>query len=63
MRSIKKLSDAEEKAIFGGQLGEYKYYDMDQVIAATLYTCDTIFDLKEWRICMQEYGMCNIDNT
>jgi UDP-galactopyranose mutase len=23
--------------IFGGRLGEYKYYDMDQVIAAALY--------------------------
>jgi UDP-galactopyranose mutase len=22
--------------IFGGRLGEYKYYDMDQVIAAAL---------------------------
>ena len=24
------------KVIFGGRLGEYKYYDMDQVIAAAL---------------------------
>ena len=32
----KKLADAEEKVIFGGRLGEYKYYDMDQVIAAAL---------------------------
>ena len=30
----KKLADAENKVIFGGRLGEYKYYDMDQVIAA-----------------------------
>ena len=26
----------EDKVIFGGRLGEYKYYDMDQVIAAAL---------------------------
>ena len=32
----KKLADQEEKVIFGGRLGEYKYYDMDQVIAAAL---------------------------
>ena len=32
----KKLADAEPKVIFGGRLGEYRYYDMDQVIAAAL---------------------------
>lgn len=32
----KKLADAEQDVIFGGRLGEYKYYDMDQVIAAVL---------------------------
>ena len=32
----KKLAESEKKAIFGGRLGEYKYYDMDQVIAAAL---------------------------
>ena len=32
----KELADAESKVIFGGRLGEYKYYDMDQVIAAAL---------------------------
>jgi UDP-galactopyranose mutase len=35
-QEYKKLGDAEEKVIFGGRLGEYKYYDMDQVIAAAL---------------------------
>ncbi len=30
------LADREEKVLFGGRLGEYKYYDMDQVIAAAL---------------------------
>ncbi|MCI8407947.1 MAG: UDP-galactopyranose mutase [Lachnospiraceae bacterium] len=35
----KKLADAEKKVIFGGRLGEYKYYDMDVVIASALETC------------------------
>ena len=35
-RSYKDLADREEKVVFGGRLGEYKYYDMDQVIAAAL---------------------------
>ena len=30
------LAEAEQKVIFGGRLGEYRYYDMDQVIAAAL---------------------------
>ena len=32
----KKLADAEPKVVFGGRLGEYRYYDMDQTIAAAL---------------------------
>ena len=32
----KELGDKEEKVVFGGRLGAYKYYDMDQVIAAAL---------------------------
>ena len=34
----KELADKEEKVIFGGRLGEYKYYDMDKVIVAALET-------------------------
>jgi len=32
----KELADKEENIIFGGRLGEYKYYDMDAVIASAL---------------------------
>lgn len=32
----KELADKESKVIFGGRLGEYKYYDMDAVIASAL---------------------------
>ncbi|MCR4861942.1 MAG: UDP-galactopyranose mutase [Ruminococcus sp.] len=30
------LAEQEKNVVFGGRLGEYKYYDMDQVIAAAL---------------------------
>ena len=36
----KKLADQEEKVIFGGRLGEYKYYDMDAVIDSALTMCE-----------------------
>ena len=32
----KKLAEREENVIFGGRLGDYKYYDMDKVVAAAL---------------------------
>ena len=35
-QQYKALAEQEEKIVFGGRLGEYKYYDMDQVIAAAL---------------------------
>ena len=35
-RKYRELADKEKKVIFGGRLGEYKYYDMDQVIARAL---------------------------
>lgn len=35
----KKLAENEKKVIFGGRLGEYKYYDMDAVIASALEMC------------------------
>ena len=34
--AYRKLAEQEEKVIFGGRLGEYKYYDMDQVIGKAL---------------------------
>ena len=38
----KELAAAEEKVVFGGRLGEYKYYDMDQVIDSALKAAETI---------------------
>ena len=34
--AYKDLAEKEDEVIFGGRLGEYKYYDMDQVIAVAL---------------------------
>ena len=39
-RAYRALADRETNVVFGGRLGEYKYYDMDQVIAAALGLCD-----------------------
>lgn len=36
----KELSDKETGVIFGGRLGEYKYYDMDTTIASVLDMCE-----------------------
>lgn len=38
-QEYKKLADAENNVIFGGRLGEYRYYDMDAVIASVLRKC------------------------
>ena len=38
----KALADREPRTVFGGRLGEYKYYDMDQVIAAALTKADAL---------------------
>lgn len=35
-KEYRALAEQEEKVIFGGRLGEYKYYDMDAVIASAL---------------------------
>lgn len=40
----KELADAEPNVIFGGRLGEYKYYDMDKVIEAALKCVEKEFN-------------------
>lgn len=39
-KKYKELASNEENVIFGGRLGEYKYYDMDAVIDAALTKAD-----------------------
>lgn len=38
-KKYKALAEKEKKIIFGGRLGEYKYYDMDAVIKSALDMC------------------------
>ena len=42
----KKMAEKEEKVIFGGRLGEYKYFDMDAVIASSLELCEKELGMK-----------------
>ncbi|GET16453.1 UDP-galactopyranose mutase [Ligilactobacillus agilis] len=43
--SYKELADREAKnVIFGGRLGQYRYYNMDQVIMAALVTVEKEFE-------------------
>ena len=39
----KALAEQEKNVIFGGRLGEYKYYDMDATIASVLEKCEKVF--------------------
>ena len=39
-RKYRELAEKEPRVIFGGRLGEYKYYDMDAVIASALAMCE-----------------------
>jgi len=41
--SYKELADREKNVIFGGRLAEYRYYDMDAVIASALKAAETEF--------------------
>ena len=42
-QQYKALGDAEDQVVFGGRLGEYKYYDMDAVIASALDKAKQMF--------------------
>ena len=39
-QQYKALAERENRVIFGGRLGEYRYYDMDAVIASALALCE-----------------------
>ena len=44
-KKYRELADQQEKVIFGGRLGEYKYYNMDKVIESAL--CKTKDELQK----------------
>ena len=41
-QDYKKMSEKEEKVIFGGRLGEYKYYDRDVTIRSALNLAESL---------------------
>ena len=41
-RRYRLLADREEKVLFGGRLGSYRYYDMDQVILSALSAAESL---------------------
>lgn len=41
-KKYREMAEKEKNVIFGGRLGEYKYYDMDQVIANALNKIQTL---------------------
>ena len=43
MKKYKALAAKEEKVIFGGRLGQYRYYDMDAVILSALEAAESEF--------------------
>ncbi|MBR3772638.1 MAG: UDP-galactopyranose mutase [Clostridium sp.] len=42
LREYQELAMREEKVIFGGRLGEYKYFDMDTTIESALAMCQLL---------------------
>jgi len=43
-QKYRHLADCEKKVLFGGRLGEYKYYDMDEVIRLALAVSQQLDD-------------------
>ena len=41
-RRYAEMAEGEERVVMGGRLGSYRYYDMDQVIAAALEKAETL---------------------
>lgn len=42
-QQYRRLAQQEKKVVFGGRLGEYRYYDMDEVVASALEFCKKEF--------------------
>jgi UDP-galactopyranose mutase len=45
------LAAKEERVIFGGRLGEYKYYDMDKVIESAMKKAEEVFGINSSSAC------------
>ena len=46
-RRYAELAEKNEKVLFGGRLGEYKYYDMDKVIESALNAVKAAFGSED----------------
>lgn len=46
-QQYRQLADQEKKVVFGGRLGEYRYYDMDEVVASALEFCKKEFGVGD----------------
>ena len=46
-KAYKAMAEKESNIIFGGRLGEYKYYDMDQVIASALEKTNSLLQREK----------------
>lgn len=44
-KKYRELADKEQNVLFGGRLGQYKYYDMDKVIEAALEMCNAVMSV------------------
>lgn len=42
----KALTEKEPNVIFGGRLGEYKYYDMDKVVEVALRKAEEVLEIS-----------------
>ena len=51
----RELADKEEKVIFGGRLGEYRYFDMDEVVEEALITVNNNINTRKVR-CLNEHS-------
>ena len=40
--AYRKLAASEEGVIFGGRLGDYRYYDMDVIVEQALRRCSEV---------------------
>jgi UDP-galactopyranose mutase len=45
-RQYQALAEREVGTVFVGRLAQYRYYNMDQVVAAALHVCDQVLDAE-----------------
>ena len=51
-KKYKELADKEENVIFGGRLGEYRYFDMDATVLSALKTAEKHLCYRKGNVCL-----------